>query len=57
METIKEKLEALVPKLVALGEDEKELGFWLKVFDDLKEDEQTSLIRNLEEELSELSRK
>ena len=48
------KLEELIKELVSLGEDEKELLFWQMIFDDLKEDEQDSIITMFQKEVSEL---
>lgn len=48
------KLEELIKELVSLGEDERELSFWQKIFDDLKEEEQDSIITMLQKEALEL---
>jgi hypothetical protein len=48
------KLEELIRELVSLGEEERELSFWQMIFDDLREDEQDSIIAMLQEELLEL---
>jgi hypothetical protein len=48
------KLEELIRELVSLGEDERELSFWQMIFDDLREDEQDSIIAMLQEKLLEL---
>jgi len=48
------KLEELIRELVSLGEDERELSFWQMIFDDLREDEQDSIIAMLQKEVLEL---
>ena len=52
---LKQELENIIPKLVVLGEDEKELKYWLVIFDDMTVEEQMALIQNLRAVLSELS--
>jgi len=48
------KLEELIRELVSLGEDERELSFWQMIFDDLREEEQDSIIAMLQKEVLEL---
>ena len=48
------KLEELIRELVSLGEDERELSFWQMIFDNLREDEQDSIIAMLQKEVLEL---
>jgi hypothetical protein len=48
------KLEELIRELVSLGEDERELSFWQMIFNDLREEEQDSIIAMLQKEVLEL---
>lgn len=50
------ELENLIEKLIKLGEDKSELNFWLKLYPDLEPDEQEKLVKNLENELSQLEK-
>lgn len=52
---LREELENIIQKLEALGEDEKELKYWLTIFDDLTAEEQEELMKNLRSSLVELS--
>ncbi len=52
-ESLKQELEFLIPKLVALGEDEKELMLWLSIFDYMRSPEQKELLENLRADLEE----
>ena len=52
---LKQELENIIHKLVAIGEDEKELKYWLTIFDDLTAEEQEALMKNLKSSLVELS--
>ena len=53
---LKKELENIIPKLVSMGEDEKELLYWLTIFDDLTAEEQSALMQNLRSSLDELSK-
>ncbi len=50
----KDELITIVNKLIALGEDAEELGFWLTVYDDLDEGNKRRIDKILNEELKEL---
>ena len=51
MDISKEHLKNIVSHLISLGEEADELHFWESFFDDLSDEEKTSLLQNLEEEL------
>ena len=51
----KQELIQIMTRLVELGEDQKELAYWLSIFDDLPEDKQKEIFLNFQEELKKLS--
>ncbi len=48
------RLHNLIDELIHLGDDRDELEFWKSIYPSMSEEEQGTLISNLEKELEEL---
>ncbi len=49
-------LGEMIAKLIALGEDRDELGYWQSIHEDLSPEQQVQLYQDLQEELMRLTK-
>ena len=56
MNSDKQKLDALIEKLIGLGDTAEELRYIQSIFEDFKEEEKEAMLKNLEGELAELGK-
>ncbi len=50
----REELDAMIARLVAVGDDEEELTFWSSIYEDLEPEEQHALATLLSNELHDI---
>lgn len=55
IQTKTDELKPIIEKLIALGEDQGELGLWLRIGPTMNEEAYASLLANLKKELNMLS--